>query len=78
MSKFSNAQSPSDLLLAAPVLAVGEAVVLTPGLFFGLDDAVFLKLNQAAVRIPCLSAGRKNRDTGYDTKYVHVLLVISQ
>lgn len=45
-----------DLLLAAPVLAVGEAIVLMPGLFFGLDDAVFLKVNQAAFRIPWFSA----------------------
>lgn len=51
-------KAASDLLLAAPVLAVGEAIVLTLGLFFGLDDAVFLKLNQAAVRVPCLSAER--------------------
>lgn len=68
-------KAPSDLLLAVPVLAVGEAIVLTLRLFFGLDDAVFLKLNQAAVRIPSFSAEMKNIDTEHDTKYVQLLII---
>lgn len=49
----------THLLLSSPVLAVGETVALALGFLFCLDDAVFLKLYQTAVRIPRLSAEKE-------------------
>lgn len=60
---FMSAETVADLLLPSPVLAVGEAVMLAQAPLFGLDDAIFLKLNQTWVRIPWLTARRANRDT---------------
>lgn len=48
-------------LLSSPALAVGEASASAVWFLFCLDDAIFLKLHQTALRIPRLRAENRTR-----------------
>lgn len=48
----------ANLLLAAPAVAVGEAVVSSLAFLVRLNHAVLLKLNQTALRVPRLRAAK--------------------